>query len=153
MECRQGVSESKEHHERFKQPFGGKEGGLPFISFLDADIIVPPSYIKFGKEGAPSQPVNYLRDEGRDVAVPSGPLVEGAIVQDQAQFPVLLLDKEEVCCIGALGLPDHLSAQVLFRKVVALYDFVLFPREESPREHGWGAWEELNGMVPDGMPG
>jgi len=47
-----GVSQSKEHYPWFKQPFWGFERGLPFIAFLDLDIIVSPSYVEFGEEGS-----------------------------------------------------------------------------------------------------
>jgi len=62
LECGWGVCEAKEHNGWFKQSFQGKEGSFPFISFLDVDVIIPPSDINFCEEGASAQSVNNLRD-------------------------------------------------------------------------------------------
>ena len=46
LECHGGVGQSKEHHFWFEQPLIGSEGCLPFVFFLDPDVVIPPSYIK-----------------------------------------------------------------------------------------------------------
>jgi hypothetical protein len=45
-----GVGEAKEHNSRFKESLARLEGGFPFVTFFDADVVIPPSYVKLGKE-------------------------------------------------------------------------------------------------------
>src|SRR5229473_454895 len=40
--CR-GVGKTKEHHQGFKHSFVCLEGSFPFVTFLDSNIVVPPS--------------------------------------------------------------------------------------------------------------
>jgi hypothetical protein len=47
-----GVGESEEHNGWFKQAFVGDEGCLPFVSFFDANVVVAPTDVEFGVEGA-----------------------------------------------------------------------------------------------------
>jgi hypothetical protein len=35
----------------------GEEGSFPFISFLDVDVVVPPSDIEFGEQSAATKVV------------------------------------------------------------------------------------------------
>jgi hypothetical protein len=42
------VRESEKHYGRFEQSFVRQEGGFPFVSFLDADVVVTPAYVEFG---------------------------------------------------------------------------------------------------------
>ena len=44
------VGEIKEHDSRFKETFVGNKGSFPLMSVLDMDIVISPSYIKFGKD-------------------------------------------------------------------------------------------------------
>src|SRR5713226_10569797 len=50
LEGGRGVHKTKEHDCWFKESFWGKEGCLPFISWFYAYVVVPPSYVKFGKQ-------------------------------------------------------------------------------------------------------
>src|ERR1700685_2626882 len=43
------VSETEEHHQWFEKPSVGVECSLPFITFLDTDIILPPADIELGE--------------------------------------------------------------------------------------------------------
>jgi|SRR5712671_3737666 len=45
-----GVGEAKEHNRWFIQSFVCDEGGFPFITFLDAHIVIAPMDIKLGEE-------------------------------------------------------------------------------------------------------
>jgi len=47
-----------------------------------------------------------LRDEGGDIAVSLGPLVDGAVVLDGSKLSIFLFDKKEVCGIGAPRFAD-----------------------------------------------
>ena len=42
LECGGGVCESEEHDSWFEQSLVSDEGCLPFVSFLNADVVVSP---------------------------------------------------------------------------------------------------------------
>src|SRR5258708_34166771 len=101
LEGRWGVGKPKEHDRRFEESLGSEEWHFGFIAWLDAYVVVSPSDIELREEGAPAQMVNCLGNKGGDVAIPFGPLVYWIVVLDGSEFPVFLLDKEEVRSIGA----------------------------------------------------
>jgi hypothetical protein len=41
-----GVGETEKHDSGFEEAFVGNECHLPLVLFLDADIVVPPSYVE-----------------------------------------------------------------------------------------------------------
>ncbi|KIJ60822.1 hypothetical protein HYDPIDRAFT_97867, partial [Hydnomerulius pinastri MD-312] len=45
-----GVGKAEEHDRRFEEPAVSPEGGLPFVSFFDTDIVVSPAYVKLGED-------------------------------------------------------------------------------------------------------
>ncbi|KIJ59177.1 hypothetical protein HYDPIDRAFT_101119, partial [Hydnomerulius pinastri MD-312] len=49
LECRWGVGKTEEHDRRLKEPAVSPKGGLPFISFLDADVVISPAYVQLGE--------------------------------------------------------------------------------------------------------
>ena len=126
MEGDRGVGKAKEHDRGFEEAFGHKKGSFPFIPWLNLDIVVPPSDIKLSEEGAAAEAVNGLGNEGGDVAVLFGPLIDGVIVLNRAEFPILLFYKEEIGSIRAPGFSDHPSFKVFSHKLVGLSYFVLF---------------------------
>ena len=44
-----GIALPKEHDQEFVEAIGSDEFGLPLISFLDMDVVVPQSYIHLGE--------------------------------------------------------------------------------------------------------
>ena len=109
LEGCQRVSESKEHDCWLEEPFGCKEGHFWFIPWFDAYVVVPPSDIEFCEKCASAQAVDSLENKGGNVAVPFGPFVYWSIILDRSEFPIFLLDKEEICGIGAPGFADRSS--------------------------------------------
>jgi hypothetical protein len=95
-----GVGESEEHDCWFEQAFIGNESSFPFISFFDPDVVVAPSDVKFGVEGAAAQAVNEFWNEWKWVCVADGPLIDGSIVLYWSKFSVLLFDVKEVAFVG-----------------------------------------------------
>jgi hypothetical protein len=57
-----------------------EEGSLPFVSFFDANVVVSPSNIEFGEEGAAAKLIHYFCDEGRYIAVLFSPFVDWVVV-------------------------------------------------------------------------
>ena len=45
LECCGGVAQAEEHHSRFIQPAVGGKGSLPFITFLNPDVIEAPAEV------------------------------------------------------------------------------------------------------------
>ena len=45
------VAEPKEHDGGFKESHGGDESGLPLIFLSDANVVIPPTNVKFGEQG------------------------------------------------------------------------------------------------------
>ncbi len=101
-----GVRQPEEHDHRFEESLGGKKRCLPFIAFLDMDVIVSPSYVELGEKGAAGEAVNGLRYERGYVMVLLGPSVDWAIILDWAELPVFLFDEEEVGGVWAPRFPD-----------------------------------------------
>ena len=69
LESGQAIGETKEHHQAFKQLLVSSEGGLPLITLLDSDIIVPPLNIQLGEVLHPSELVYELGNERNWVSV------------------------------------------------------------------------------------
>lgn len=55
LEGGRGVSQSEEHDRRFEQPLVSLECRLPFVTFFDTDVIVPPSDVHFGKDASSTE--------------------------------------------------------------------------------------------------
>ena len=51
LESGWSIAKAKEHNHWFKQAKRGDEGYLPLVQFLDANVVVSPSNVKFGEVG------------------------------------------------------------------------------------------------------
>ena len=58
------ATKSEKHHHWFKQSKRCDEGSLPFITLLNSNVIISPSYVKLGKEGELAKIVNEVGDKG-----------------------------------------------------------------------------------------
>src|SRR6267142_2370816 len=90
-----GVCESEKHNCWFEQAFIRHKCCFPFVSFLDTNIVVPPSDVEFSIEGASSESINKLWNEWERVFVLYRPVVNWSIILDRSQFAVFLFDKEK----------------------------------------------------------
>jgi len=106
LESGWGIGEAKEHDGWFEQPVTSFKGGLPFVAFFNADIVIPPSDVEFGKPPFTRNAVNELRYEGEGISVRDCPLVQLAVVLYRPQFSILFLDKEKATCVQRLGAAD-----------------------------------------------
>ncbi len=93
------------------------------------DVVVPPSYIKLGKEGAASKVVNGLGNKRGDVAILLGSVVDRAVVLDRTKFTIFLLNKEEIGSVGTPRFPDGASSEMFGNELVNLLYFKLGERE------------------------
>jgi len=63
-ECCGRVGESEKHHMGLEQAKGCFKGSGPLVLFSDANVIVSPVYVEFGKDCLPLQLFQYSADEG-----------------------------------------------------------------------------------------
>ena len=57
------VAKSKEHNSQLEEPKRCREGSFPAVFGLDEDIVISPSYVKFGEDLAIFQFVHQFQDE------------------------------------------------------------------------------------------
>ena len=69
LKCGGSIAESEKHDGGFKQFHGSDEGSLPLVFFLDVDIVVSPTNVKFGKQGGLLHVINEFRDKGERVGI------------------------------------------------------------------------------------
>ncbi|KAG5349048.1 hypothetical protein C0989_006393, partial [Termitomyces sp. Mn162] len=95
LEGSQAIGESKEHDKRFKQSLVGLEGGLLFVSLLDAHIVIAPLDIQFSEVLCTPEVIDEFRDEGEGVVVLHGHGIKNPVVLDQSEQAILLFDEED----------------------------------------------------------
>ena len=64
LKCQWGATKSEKHHRWFEQSKRRNEGSLPLITLLDSNVIIPPSYVKLGKERELAKIVDEVGDKG-----------------------------------------------------------------------------------------
>jgi hypothetical protein len=55
-----GIGELKEHYGRFEEALWCKEGSLPFVPWLNLNVVVSPANIKLGEKGAAAEAIDGL---------------------------------------------------------------------------------------------
>jgi hypothetical protein len=60
LECGRGVDKAKEHHNGFEEAFWYKKGSLPFVPWLNLNVIIPLTDVEFGKQGAATEAIDGL---------------------------------------------------------------------------------------------
>ncbi|SRR5260221_3043489 len=103
-----GVSQAKEYNCWFKESVACFKGSLPFVSFLDVDVVISPLYIELPVPFFSQEAVDKVRDQGERVFVGNCPFIKISIILYWAVFPILLFDEEEATCIKGLGPPNAL---------------------------------------------
>ena len=99
MEGGRGVSETEEHHGRFKESFVGNEGSFPLMPIFDSNIIVSPSDIKLGEDFHPLEFIDKVRNEGERVCITDSMFIDIAIVLTGSEATIFLFDKEKRGCL------------------------------------------------------
>ena len=64
LKCQWGTAKSEKHYCWFEQSKRHDEGSLPLITLLDSDVIIPPPYVKLGKERELAKIVDEVGDKG-----------------------------------------------------------------------------------------
>ena len=112
------VGHSEEHHKRFKVAAVGAEGRFSFISGLDAYVIETPVDVKFREVPGSVELGDKFGDEREEVPVLDSYNVQCAIVLDQLERTIFLLNKEHRDCYEGLGQPDASGMQVFLQEGV-----------------------------------
>jgi len=81
LEGSQQVAQSKEHDEQLEESSVHGEGCLPFISFLQSDIVEAPMEVQGGEPFHIVQPGEHVGDQWKQV---------GVLHHDLIQLPVVL---------------------------------------------------------------
>ena len=95
MEGGGGVSETEEHHCRFKESFVGNEGSFPLMPVFDSDIVVSPSNVKLGEDFCSLEFIDEIGDERERVRVTDGVFIDVAIVLTGSEATIFLFNEEE----------------------------------------------------------
>jgi len=117
------IGYSKEHYEQFEQATVGVESRLPFISGLDAYIIEAPTDVKFCEVLGSAELRDEFGDERERVSIFDGYGIQHAIVLDQLEQTIFLLNKEHWGCDRGFGGSDSSSAEVFLQEDVQLHLF------------------------------
>ena len=88
------VGETEEHDKRLEQPTVGAERRLPLIALTNPDVVVAPANVELCEVLGATELVDELGDEGEGVVVLPRDGVELAVVLDETETAILLLDKE-----------------------------------------------------------
>jgi hypothetical protein len=123
------------------------EHGLPFITFLDADIVVSPPDIKLGEVMCTPESVDEVRDEWKWMCILYCLCIQHLVVPDQSETPILLLDEEYQSYHWGLGGMDLARCQILLNESIQFS--LLIQREWVYLGGGCLCSElQLNSMIP-----
>ena len=90
-----GIRESEGHDFVLIMTVSCAKSRFLDVILVNADLIVSPTKVNLGEDLCTLKSVNEVIDEGNWKSVLLGDLVEGPIVDAHAQFPILLLDKND----------------------------------------------------------
>ena len=141
-----GVCHAEKHDCGFVESSVGDESGLSLVAFLDADVVVPPLYIKLNKDLGVFEFVDEVRDQREGICVSDGVFIEVAIILARSESAILFLDKEEGRCLGGFGQADLSRAKVFINEVVGSLSF--FYREGVKFPNLWDkGFVEVDGVI------
>ena len=74
------VAESEEHDSGFKESHGSNESSFPLIFPPDADVVIPPTNIKFGEQGGLLHVIDEFWDEEEWIGISDSVGVQIAVI-------------------------------------------------------------------------
>src|SRR5215471_6411135 len=89
------VGESKEHDQGLKKTTICPKSCFPLISRFNANIIESPTNVELGEVLGTLELINELRNEWERVLVLHSNCIEGLVVLNQSEGPILLLNEED----------------------------------------------------------
>ena len=123
LERGRGIGKPEEHYRWFEEAFMCDESGLPLVTVLDADIVVPPADVKFSKQFGIFEFVDEVGDEGEWIGVAGGMFVQVSVILTGVEATVLLFDKEERRCLGGVRRANLSTVEVFLEEVLSGFSF------------------------------
>jgi hypothetical protein len=99
--CR-AVCESEVHYQWFEKSTVCPESSFPFITFLDADVVVAPLDVQFREVPHAAKLVNEIVNKRKGVSVLDSDLIQSAVVLNESEAAILFLDEKDWAPIGDL---------------------------------------------------
>jgi hypothetical protein len=115
--CR-AVCQTEVHHKGFKQAAVCAEGCLPFVTLLDVDIVESPADVQLCKVSYSLEAVDQVIYKGEWVPVFAGYHVEHTVVLYEAEFTILLLNKEDQCAYQKPRWVDATGGEGFLKKCI-----------------------------------
>ena len=148
LECRRTVTESEVHDARLEETLVGDEGSLPFVAFLNPDVVVAPTDVELGEDFRALQLVDDVGCEGQGIAIFHSDVVEFAVVLDEAEFAVLLLDEEDRGGDRRFAGDDVAFGQGVFDEALQLVRLDRGHGVDLGLDRGRGVWCEVDSVIP-----
>jgi hypothetical protein len=95
LESGRGISEAKEHNQRFEKSSVGFECGFPFIAFFHSNVVVSPLDIKFGKPLFPNELTDKFLNKRKGIVVVCSEVIEYMVVLNWSCLGTFLSNKEK----------------------------------------------------------
>ena len=146
-----GVGEAEWDDGELEVAVAGAEGCLLDVGILDSDLVVALAEVDFGEDGGPMQAIEHIVDAGEGVGIFDGDVVEGSVVDAEAETPVLLADEEDGSPVRGSGGSDELAVEEVGELAFEFGELVLRHGIEGA-VGGAKAGEEVDGVV-DGAGG
>ena len=74
------VDESEKHDSWFEEAFMGDECSFPLMAIFDVDIVISPSYVKFGKNLCVFELIDEVGDQREGVGISNSVLIQISVV-------------------------------------------------------------------------
>ena len=100
------------------------ESGLPMVTVLDADVVVPPADVKLSKQFGVFEFVNEVGDEGKWIGVAGGMFVQVSVILTGAEAAILFFNKEEQRCLGGVRRANLSTIEVFLEEVLSGFSFL-----------------------------
>ena len=85
LEGSRGVTKAKGHDKGFKEAEFTFEGSFPFVTFLDTNVVITPSNIKFGEIARALEFVDKFWDQRKRCSIFNSNIVQIAVILDWAK--------------------------------------------------------------------
>jgi len=95
LEGRRTVCKAEEHYQWFEQPATCAKCSLPFITLLYSHILITLLHIQLHQVFCTMKLIDKVKHERKGVAILDSHQIEGAIILDNMQPTILLLNEED----------------------------------------------------------
>ena len=146
LKCGGSIAESEEHDGGFEESHGGNESGFPLILFSDANVVISPSNVEFGKQGGLLHVINKFRDEREWIGISDSVGVQVVVILAWTKGSVLLWYEEEGGGLGGFRGYNLSCLKVFFDKGFTRFHFHWVERADFG-DFGDEVWTKFNGMI------